>query len=576
MFKKPFGNLKTSSPLRNSDRKKLRNRITELFSIPVEDADLLVPEGILSVKFSTHLNEQGLAYLSPDSNPLWFTIGKGSEDMIPTVYTLWKHVKLLPFLSTPKAVIPILVGGADLMIPGVVHHTPSLKEGQLVSVCKYETKEGTPTLSPPLAVGRMAVSSDQLAEGGKEKGKAVIVLHTWKDYLWEMGNKSDPPEDVPIQIGNADAEQSAQSTEENGDDGQPAGDHKGNGQLDYPGWPFAGREVTDLLHKSLLQALATTLSNLPTSAFPVPSTTFNTSHILPARPNFPSLVVFPSSAIGKDVDPRDLDMDPRDITIKASTHKVPYDLSEDYMLRWAKWKPRLRRRPRRRRLQRGKREKEKSELDVLELWKPHGSSVALFEGMGGSPSKLYTSPEIRDLLNAYIASKELVNKHEQAYINLDELLAACVSAKAPQGKKKAKDTDVAEEDVEFMKRADLTKKVVERMQTWYTVSIEGRDPVTKKGKLVPINVTTKIRQGRKACTLITGFEPFHIDAEEMAEDLRKVCAGATSVSPIPGKPAGSGLEVLVQGKQTKAVADYLLGKGVPKKWIELADMTGKK
>jgi hypothetical protein len=29
--------------------------------------------------------------------------------------------------------------------------------------------------------------------------------------------------------------------------------------------------------------------------------------------------------------------------------------------------------------------------------------------------------------------------------------------------------------------------------------------------------------------MITGFEPFHIiDAEEMAEDLRKVCAGATS------------------------------------------------
>ena len=39
----------------------------------------------------------------------------------------------------------------------------------------------------------------------------------------------------------------------------------------------------------------------------------------------------------------------------------------------------------------------------------------------------------------------------------------------------------------------------------------------------------KVRQGRKASTMITGFESFHIiDAEEMAEDLRKVCAGATS------------------------------------------------
>ena len=59
-----------------------------------------------------------MAYLSTDGDPLWFTIGKNSEDLIPTVYTLWKKQDLLPFLSTPSAVIPILVGGADLMIPG--------------------------------------------------------------------------------------------------------------------------------------------------------------------------------------------------------------------------------------------------------------------------------------------------------------------------------------------------------------------------------------------------------------------------------------------------------------------------
>lgn len=35
-----------------------------------------------------------------------------------SVYTLWKHADLLPFLSTPSAVIPVLVNGADLMAPG--------------------------------------------------------------------------------------------------------------------------------------------------------------------------------------------------------------------------------------------------------------------------------------------------------------------------------------------------------------------------------------------------------------------------------------------------------------------------
>jgi len=51
----------------------------------------------------------------------------------------------------------------------------------------------------------------------------------------------------------------------------------------------------------------------------------------------------------------------------------------------------------------------------------------------------------------------------------------------------------------------------------------------RKGSLEPIKVVVKIRQGRKASTLITGFEPFVVvDADEMAEDLRKACAGSTS------------------------------------------------
>src|SRR5258708_39182466 len=102
------------------------------------------------------------------------------------------------------------------------------------------------------------------------------------------------------------------------------------------------------------------------------------------------------------------------------------------------------------------------------------------------------------------------------------------------------------------------------------------------------------RQGRKACTLITVFGPFLVvDAQEMADDLRKTCAGATSgmsatydicnvalnstqVAPIPGKPPGSGLEVLVQGKQSKAIVEYLHSKGIQKRWIEVLDLLGKK
>ncbi|KAK1216736.1 hypothetical protein PQX77_020623 [Marasmius sp. AFHP31] len=615
MFKKPLGNLKTSAPLRNSDRKKLKQRVISSFSIENEAADVLVPEGILSVKFSTHLNELGVAYIAPDGDPLWFTIGKGSEDLIPSIYTLWKSPKLLPFLSTPKPVIPILVGGADLMIPGVVHHSTNLSEGQLVSVCKYERREGVPTLSSPLAVGRMAVSGERLVDGGQEKGKAVLVFHTWKDHLWAMGSKAEPPEDVPIQT--------SMETEENEDGGEqhpdvpevtnaleelstddPKPPPEAEAEESYT---YTPDEVSTLLHKSLLQALTTSLSNLPASSFPIPSTQFNTSHILPARPNFPSLVLLPSSSSPDDVDPRSIDIDPRTLTIKSSSHKsltsflkhaersgllttkAPSKNSQTTDVLITSVNPthpdvqthkrhvtlgevdaKSLKKAKREERDEKERERERSGLDVRELVKPNGASVRVFEAMGASLSNLYTPTEVRDLFNAYVASHDLVNKNERAYINLDAVLSSCVSSKSNK-----KGVSAGAEEPEFMRRDDATKKLIEKMQNWYAVGGEGRELIPKKGQLKPIDVTTKIRQGRKACTLVTGFEPFHIDPEEMAEDLRKICAGATSVSPVPGKP---GMEVLVQGKQAKAVVEYLMGpgRGVPKRWVEVRDLAGKK
>lgn len=47
-----------------------------------------------------------------------------------------------------------------------------------------------------------------------------------------------------------------------------------------------------------------------------------------------------------------------------------------------------------------------------------------------------------------------------------------------------------------------------------------------------------------------------------------------TVSPAPGK--ASGLEVLIQGKQIKGVTEFLLSRGVPKKWIVSVGVSKKK
>lgn len=64
MFKKPLGNLKTSAPLRNSDRRKLKQHIIQAFSLDPDVGDDLVPDGLLSVKFKTHTNEPGVSEYS--------------------------------------------------------------------------------------------------------------------------------------------------------------------------------------------------------------------------------------------------------------------------------------------------------------------------------------------------------------------------------------------------------------------------------------------------------------------------------------------------------------------------------
>lgn len=51
---------------------------------------------------------------------------------------------------------------------------------------------------------------------------------------------------------------------------------------------------------------------------------------------------------------------------------------------------------------------------------------------------------------------------------------------------------------------------------------------SRKGEVNPVLVTQKIRQGRKAVTLLTGFELFGLDAEELAEELRKLCSSSTT------------------------------------------------
>ncbi|KAE9409040.1 hypothetical protein BT96DRAFT_1013162 [Gymnopus androsaceus JB14] len=506
------------------------------------------------------------------------------------------------------------IKGADLMRGGVIHCSDlSLAEGQFVSICRYEhTTEGG-MLSPPLA------------------GKAVFVLHAWKDHLWDMGSKGEVPMSVKVATGaeeEGEEPAAAEPTESLDNDAPPTNSYV-----------YTPTEISHFLRLSLLQAISTTLSSisLPTSTFPIPATTFYTTYILPNRPYFPEKLVSVSPPGNSSTPTPTPDPDPYTITLKSSSHKslsAFLKSAEKSSLITTKSPPKkhsaqtdilitsvnatrpdvqahalyatvgeVEAKAARKALREEKAEgPARSEMEVRELWKPHLSSVALFEGMGASSSTLYTLPEIRSLLNEYITkhAERLVNPNDQVYINVhvdtDPLLASCVSSNSKgkgkskdkandKGKDKGKSSGKEEQpEIEFIKRDELLKRVSDKMQRWYEVKGAGDTDSDeagklKKGTISPIQIVIKIRQGRKASTLISGFELFGIDTEDMKEELRKGVGVGVSVSPLPGAGSNSGSQsqVLVQGKQAKAVLGYLVGKmGVPSKWVEVKDLSGGK
>nr|VWO97766.1 N/A [Ganoderma boninense] len=479
----------------------------------------------------------------------------------------------------------------------VIQHSSALIPDQIVSVTQYHNG----AIGPPLAVGRMAVSSDTLrsAEAVDAKGKAVYILHAWKDALWEMGpsKKTDPP--APMEIKSSETETTV------GDDAAPSDNSTAAGAAVSPSpsndatpaqveaqvdseaqasteetaekktAALTPEDVSECLRLAIIHAIGTTLAAAPPSTFPMPASTFWSSYVLPARP---------AAALGQNGL-----ADANLIDVKHSTHKNVKSFlkacAKEGLVKLKETKgdvvvtaiyPQhsavLARRPHRtiadleaktkKAEQREQKEKEaeekrKGEIHVVELWKPFGTTVPFFVASEKDIAK------IKDIVNGYIASRSLVNANDQQYINVgsDEFLAGAVAAKG-------------EDWPEFLKRDEVLKRVRANMQTWHVISVEGRDVVRKKGELKPISVVIKVRQGRKACTLITGYETFGLQADELAEELRKSCASSTSVSPMQGKP--NSLEVMVQGKQFKAVTDLLIARGVPKQWIETADQTQTK
>ncbi|KAF7974404.1 hypothetical protein HWV62_12252 [Athelia sp. TMB] len=578
MLQQPL-KLKSSVHLQPSDRRQLKQRVLQAFP-NVRELELeLVPKELMLVGFKTHLDERGAVYLGPNGDPLWFTIGKDSEEIIPTIYTLWKHPDLLPTLTTVPEEIPALTGGENLSISKgpflsqthqhgdvhPIHHklvvgvpaAPPLQLNQLVAIAQDFSTSASPKAGPPLAVGRMTVSGEELSALVKKQGKRtkkhpVSVVHAWKDCLWGIGTDTEVPEPRDIAEAESDGEAIAEPTPE---------------------------EVTSILRTALLQSISSSLLELPPSAFPIPADIFYNTHILPFRPAHPpfttpidikgsshkSLAAFLKAAekegllqlkerrMHKNTELLVACVYEQEGTAAHQEHTTSQDVNE----KWAG------------KAKAAKTEKKPNkpskvkEMRIKEYRKASSQqAVAFVEAAGGDADTLYTMPGLERLITGYVASQNLTNANNAACVDVDDLLRATI-AWEKQGHKT--------EDIKFIMRSKLTQRIMFKFQPWHKICVDGHDPVAREGPVKPISVVVKARNG-DVSTRVSGFEPYMIEADFLANELNTICASADSGSPAQPE-SKKGRAVLVRGNHIVVVEELLVSMGVPKRCIKSVDQS---
>eukprot|EP00915_Cephaloidophora_sp_WS-2016_P010646 GHVH01015632.1.p1 GENE.GHVH01015632.1~~GHVH01015632.1.p1 ORF type:complete len:638 (+),score=81.75 GHVH01015632.1:76-1989(+) len=123
--------------------------------------------------------------------PLSVQCGLKDEVVLPTLFSLWrcideadgKRQHVLPEVIISSGVSKFIIGGADLMLPGIEasfngYFIEKVVKGQIVAICVRNNPY-------PIAIGIAAVNCRGIASCGLS-GRGVIILHCFGDLLWHM------------------------------------------------------------------------------------------------------------------------------------------------------------------------------------------------------------------------------------------------------------------------------------------------------------------------------------------------------------------------------------------------------
>uniref|UniRef100_A0A2K5CI69 Eukaryotic translation initiation factor 2D n=1 Tax=Aotus nancymaae TaxID=37293 RepID=A0A2K5CI69_AOTNA len=459
MFAKAF-RVKSNTAIKGSDRRKLRADVTTAFpTLGTDQVSELVPgkEDLNIVKLYAHKGDAVTVYVS-GGNPILFELEK---NLYPTVYTLWSYPDLLPTFTTWPLVLEKLVGGADLMLPGLVMPPAGLPQVQKGDLCAISLVGNR----APVAIGVAAMSTAEMLTSGL-KGRGFSVLHTYQDHLCPEGRQLD---------------------------------------IKKSSYKKLSKFLQQMQQEQIIQ-----VKELSKGVESIVAVDWK-------HPRITSFVIPEPS--------------PTSQTVQEGSGEQPYHPP-----------------------------------DIKPLYCVPASMTLLFQESGHKKGSFLEGSEVRTIIINYAKKNDLVDTDNKNLVKLDPILCDCILEKNEQ------------HTVMKLPWESLLARCLKKLQPAYQVTFPGQEPIVKKGKICPIDITLAQRASNKKVTVVRNLEAYGLDPYSVAAILQQRCQASTTVTPSPG--AKDSLQVQIQGNQVHHLSWLLLEEyQLPRKHIqglEKAPKPGKK
>lgn len=561
MFRKPVS-LSGEHALSGADKKKLRRCVQSAFSFG-EDVDVL--DALLPLKSDVRVAKVA----SPSRASLYWVDGvpllvdlSSKGDWLPTLFALWRAPNLLSSLTLRHSdVSAFIVGGADLMLPGVATESlTELREGELRAVF-------TPGNPCALAVGTLCMSASALAAAGG-RGKLLTVLHCFRDCLWELSptlpNQGFLAEAVrPLEAQEAGAEAAAELQQELATPSATTGD----ATTELAALSLGPEEMDALLDSCLFQALRTRIKDRD---LPLPCGSLLPAHLLPCRP------------AGSHVD------------VKRSSYKK---LTRFLQAKAAQGLVTLK-------------EDKQGEISIASVNRRHPALLAHarhFDECASGQDLLTEAQEgglvLEDGAITPLHIEEVLTPscHTRFILGADGEFSAAeatealwryvdaegLGARASTANRVLLDPALCDALFEGEKRADPAQPLPTELLRCELPALflgrcahlcrvrRGGAELLRRTALPAVRLSHETRAKGKAVTVVAALEPYLVDADALAAQLRERCAASCAVHDLP-RPANMAAraetpkELVLQGERAAVVAQHLVDVwGVPRRCVTL-------